>query len=684
MKQKLILLLPLLLLFTASAALAQTSGKSKSKDRLREKDDRRYPVDTKNVVALNTENADYAPAYYDNGLIFVSDRAKKGPRDQNGDPFFEFFFSPFDPNGDPSPPSKFEFSAYMKSALHEGPACFTRDFKTAYVTRTNNKNGVRQAAKNGKSKLKIYEIQYGLPDWMPPVDLPFNSDEYNCVHPSLSPDGMKLFFASDMPGGIGGFDLYVVDRNADGSWGTPVNLGPKINTEKKEVYPFISFSGALFFSSDGRPNSFGGLDLYYVNSPLKDPEEVVNLNVPFNTDKDEKSLIIDADGKTGFFVSEGKKGKGKEDIFKFDAPNGLEGTGKPESNVAKFIVTDAKTGDPLQGAAIRILQLSDEGLVSANKDFYSIELLPVQDKKNALSMQIVRKGADDLGAPDLFSNAGGEARSDFNRFRHYLVFVSLDGYRTAERPISVESDGEVILRFNLAEAPPCLRAGGIVLASEFGTRISNATLKFVHKITGADVTVRTTLNGEFDACLPIEGEYIAYVERDGFKPQNERVTVGRGKRAYSEVRMRPLVDNVTAEQSMPLANGVSEGSVIILDKIFYEYNKATLNQNAVRHLEALLELLNRYPEMEIDLAVHTDTRGDAQMNQLLTDERAKNAKTYLTYRGIAALRINAFGKGETEPRNRCVDGVDDCSDEQHQQNNRLEVKIRKLGKSIRP
>ncbi|MCB0577666.1 MAG: OmpA family protein, partial [Saprospiraceae bacterium] len=165
---------------------------------------------------------------------------------------------------------------------------------------------------------------------------------------------------------------------------------------------------------------------------------------------------------------------------------------------------------------------------------------------------------------------------------------------------------------------------------------------------------------------------------------NFRVNVKKGDRTYNEIRLQSLTPGASIEATMPLANGIQEGSVIILDKIFYEYNKATLNQSAVRYLDALLELLKRYPEMEIDLIAHTDTRGDTQLNQELTDARAKNAKTYLVFRGVSPEgRINAYGKGESEPRNRCTEGVE-CSDEEHQQNNRLEVRIRKVGRVPRP
>lgn len=683
MLRKLILLFPLLLLIAVANLSAQQSSKSKSKDRFREKDDRRYPVRVLNADEINEAGSDYAPAYYKEGIMFVSSRAKNGPRDpKSGETYSELFYAFLDYNGDPSFPQKFEFNELKKSSFHEGPVCFSRDNKTAYMTRNNNKDGVVKANKSGQSTLKIYESHYGRPDWTRPAELPFNEDDYSCMHPSVSADGTKLFFASDMPGGYGGYDIYYVERIGS-EWGAPVNLGPVINTDKQEIFPYISQSGSLFFTSNGRPLTLGGLDIYYANNPLNNPEEVVNLGDQINSDSDDMAFIIDDAGKNGFFTSNRARGSGKDDIYRFEAPRGLEGIGKPEINPAQIIVTDAKTRAPLQKAAIRILQPSEDGFVSGNKDFYTIDLFPVQDKPNALSLQLTRRGADDLGDADLYSNVEGKANTEFTRYHNYLVVVSLEGYSPKERLITIDTENQLTLEFKLTEAPACLRAGGMVATSEFGTRIVNATVKFVHRLTGHIETVRTNWNGEFDACLPIEGEYIAYVVRPGFREENFRVTAIKGDRSYNEVRLSSLTPDASIEATMPLANGIQDGSVIILDQIFYEYNKATLNQSAIRYLDALLELLKRYPEMEIDLIAHTDTRGDAQLNQELTDARAKNARTYLAFRNINPDRINVYGKGETEPRNRCTEGVE-CSDDEHKQNNRLEIRVRKVGRIPRP
>jgi outer membrane protein OmpA-like peptidoglycan-associated protein len=488
-----------------------------------------------------------------------------------------------------------------------------------------------------------------------------------------------------MTGGAGGYDLYWVERfinqNGTSTWGKPNPL-TAINTPKNDAYPFISYQGTLFFSSDGRHINSDRTDfnLYFVVDPFTNTTEVVDLNEPFNTTADDKNFVLDPDGKKGFFVSNRKPGYGKEDIFRFDAPRGLEGTGKKEVNPVKMVIRDAKSGDLIQNAAIRILQPTEDGFLggNGNDDFYKIEIAPVQDQKNAVTFSLVRKDATDLGRPELFSNAAGEARTEFDRYRTYLVLVSLDGYRTIEKLHTVEDEKDLVFNFALKEAPLCFRTGGIVLSTEFGTRITNATVKLIHSESGEQISVRTTTNGEFDACLPTEGNYLGTVEREGFQSQSFRTTATRGSRTSSEILLRPLVQGASVEETMPLANGLQDGSIIIMERLFYEYNKATLNQYVVRNLEALYELMIQYPQMEVDILVHTDTRGDYQLNKELTDERAINVKKYLEYRGVESSRINAIGLGESKPRNKCLEGVE-CSDKEHQENNRLEIMVKKLG-----
>lgn len=671
MKYITLLVFPLLL---ASNLFAQQSSKSKSKDRFLEKEDPTNVVRVENCRFLNSPGNDYSPVYYKNGLVFVTARAKNGPQDKkSGATFSEIFFAPFDPNGEPIAPSG--FSLEINSTLHEGPVSFSRDYKYMFFTRNNMRKGVQKSDGSGKVRLKIYMARRSTLDWADVRELPFNSDTYSCLHPSLSADGNTLYFASDMPGGFGGFDIYSSTYQSGSGWQTPVNLGPEVNSGKNELFPFIHLNGTLFFSSDGH-NTLGGLDLFYLDLLPDGSKEVVNLGEPFNSDKDDLGFIMDDEGKHGFFASSrAQNSYGKDDIFSFRIEKGIEGVEKPVARPVQLYITDARTGQPLQGAAVRILKPTEDGFVSSSQQgYYDIDLAPLQDgESNVVSLQLKRKDAEDLGPADLYTNAAGKTGADLFKYRSYLLLVSLEGYQTAERFFSFETDELEEIRIALQDAPACHKVTGIVSTDQLGRRIVNASLRFTHKQSGQQARGRSNLNGEFEICLPLDGEYLLQVEREGFKPESSNLIVFAGQGAFKEVRLRPT--ELGGGQSE--AGAFKAGSVMIMDQLNFEPNKATINQFTSRQLEAVYELMKQYPGMEIDLVAYTDARGDTAKNLALSEDRAKNAKTYLAYRGIAETRINAYGKGEQNLRNACGKGVT-CTEEQHQLNVRYEVLVRKM------
>ena len=314
------------MLLAAVTLSAQNSSKSKSKDRFREKDDPENKVTIFNVITVNSPERDYAPAFYENGIVFVSNRKQHGGR-QSGEAFSDLYFAPFDPNGNPATAQEFDLN--VKTTKNEGPVTFSRDFKTIYYTQNNNKNGVSKAGKDGVVHLKMYWAKAGR-YWEPQGEMPFCDDDYSCMTPSLSVDGKRMYFASDKPGGYGGYDIYYVERNEFGRWNAPVNVRPEINTNQNDISPCVTQAGTLFFASAGH-NSMGGRDLFYANPVGDGFGDVVNLNSPFNTDADESSIIVDFDGKRGFFVSERGTGYGKSDIYSFTIEKGIEGVEKPRA-----------------------------------------------------------------------------------------------------------------------------------------------------------------------------------------------------------------------------------------------------------------------------------------------------------------------------------------------------------------
>lgn len=687
MTNKYLILLSALFVFLAlpSSTHAQQSGKSKSKDRFREKDYAR-PPDIRNAAEINGPGMDYSPIYHRDGIVFVSNSSRAGRTDARYQdrPSFDLYFALLDANQEPT--VRQAFSDELNSRLNEGQATFSRDGRTVYFTRNNMYKGVQKAGDDGRVRMKIYQARLGKYDWENVQELPFNDNNFSCMHPSLSVDGQRLYFTSDMPGGQGGFDLYVSTRMADGTWSTPANLGPEINTDKNELFPFITFGEkTLLFASSGH-NTLGGLDIFSVNLDKVD-EGVINLNEPFNSPHDDMGMILNEDGTRGFFTSDRPGGHGKADIYAFKLDKNLESVEKPQESRVTIVVTDGRTGQPIPRAEVRILQSTDDGFISAKNDFYYTELAPTPESPNSFSLRLVRKDADELGNPDLVTNAAGKAYGDFVLYRSYLILASYDGYQTAERLYTMEPNKSGELTLSLFEEAVCHRMTGMVSTDKFNTRIPNATLIFTHLESNKQTVAHTDLNGEYNICLPLEGEYRLQVKREGFRPQILTTKATRGKSINNTIRLEPVEMAVVAttdaaKTDAMLARPLQDGYVITMDKINFEPGKATLNQSAVRHLDAIVELMQRYPEMEIDLTMHTDSRGEAKANLELSNERAKNAKTYLTYKGIAADRIAAVGKGDTQVRNRCTKGVE-CTEAEHNVNNRLEVKVRKVGSAVK-
>jgi len=126
---------------------------------------------------------------------------------------------------------------------------------------------------------------------------------------------------------------------------------------------------------------------------------------------------------------------------------------------------------------------------------------------------------------------------------------------------------------------------------------------------------------------------------------------------------------------------LAKGSIIILENVYYDFNKSAIRAGAAEELDALVTLMQQYPSMEVELMAHTDARGDAAYNRSLSRERANSAKDYLSRKGIAASRIKARGMGEVAIRNHCENGVE-CDDKEHEYNRRTEVRVTKFEENV--
>ncbi|MEM9921567.1 MAG: OmpA family protein [Bacteroidota bacterium] len=647
---------------------AQKSSKTKAMKKLYEKGNE---VDIKNALKINTRKVEFSPSFYQDGIVFAASgkSAKGGKADDVR--FFELFFSRFDRENVPLKPEA--FSLKLNSRLHEGPVTFSRDGETVYFTRSNSKKGFPVSDEEGVTRLKIYEAKKGYLDWENVRELPFNNDEYSCMHPTLSADGQELYFASDMDGGYGGYDLYV--SKWDGKkWGIPKNLGGNINTPRNEVFPFIHSSKNLFFASNGYEGA-GGLDIYMIDLKDRKQDLVTNLGEPFNSPKDDLGLILSPDGLFGFFTSNRKGGRGQDDIYRFEVAKGILGRTAPSSIEASIQVYDAANQAVIKGAEIRIFERTADGLVSQkNNQLYEAVLLPEGGDSEALFFQSIRKDKELLGSADLKTNRRGKASYNFTGEKKYLILITKDGYKSKERSYTtIGNIGEKIITIPM-RAIECSDLSGRIVNAQ-GEALKDAVVR-IKNICNNQESVMIAEDG-FNFCLPRYCEFEVTAVKERYIGQPLRLsTKGReGSKAQKvEIKMELV-------QSAEEATVLSEGSVIVLDNLYYEFNQSFIQAGSTRELENLAEMMRRYSTLEIELSSHTDARGQKQYNLDLSMQRAQTAKQFLVSRGIEESRIKAIGYGEGRLRNHCADGVQ-CSEQEHQFNRRTEVKVLKLDAAV--
>jgi tetratricopeptide (TPR) repeat protein len=206
-------------------------------------------------ATFNSTFSDFSPAFYKKGVVFSSSRSHKGKVNliqKNFASFIDLFYATTDAAA-PVP-----FSAELNSGYHEGPLSFNLTQDTVYFTRTNTQQ--KTGLKKEQHTLQIYAAVLKDQKWQKIPALPFNQTGYSVGHPALF-NYNTMYFISDMPGGLGGTDLYKTSR-VGGVWQTPVNLGPEINTSGNEMFPFVAENGTLYFASNGHPG-LGGLDIFY-------------------------------------------------------------------------------------------------------------------------------------------------------------------------------------------------------------------------------------------------------------------------------------------------------------------------------------------------------------------------------------------------------------------------------------
>jgi peptidoglycan-associated lipoprotein len=489
------------------------------------------------LMAKNTTNGDFGIAFYGDKVAFASLRNTEKPAyGWNDKPYLDLYSASVNDKGLLTNIQPFPESINTKT--HESSPTFSKDGKIMYFNRTNSKRV--QVGDEKFASVKIFRAEFVDGDWKNIKEMPFSSDNYSTEHPILTQDGKKLYFSSDMPGSIGSFDIYVVDVNDDGTFGTPQNMGPTINTIHREQFPFVSEDGTtIYFASDGH-QGMGGLDIFMSKSYDGVFAKPVNLGPTLNSNMDDFGYILDEKNNKGYLAS---NRKGSDNLYSFTREN------NEESYFVEGEVKDRNTKTLLPGTMVTLYdeagKLIAQVLAGSNAEYGFIT-----EPNKKYRIEAVR---------DFYIPHSEEFTTNDEGKLHYTIELFMECYDDAEEIISKRQDGRV---------------------------------------------------------------------------------------------------------------------EIVLENIYFDLDKSDIKPDAARILNVLLEILKKYPEMEIELGAHTDSRASTTYNLLLSNRRAAATLEYLVKQGIDRKRLRSKGYGESVPLIKCGDAKK-CTEQEHSINRRCEFIILK-------
>ena len=653
----------------------------------------RYSVQ-KIQVQMNGEI--YSPAFKDSFLIVCGtrkDRIAHTHLDKDGKEPIDLYVLNLD-----SAYSHSRFDKTFRSDFHDGPISFNEKGDQCIVSRNIRLDHRFKALQKDENQLGLFQSQFENNAWTLPEPLFVNSASYNCTHPALSADGNTLVFASNMPGGIGGYDLWKVEKSS-GNWGEPENLGTGVNYSGNEFFP-TWIGNTLYFSANR--NAFGGLDIYQVNGTGETANSRI-LEEPLNSEKDEFGMISNSKGKSGYFSS---NRNGSDELWSYQMLF-------PEFENCDSLVNDdfcytlfEETAYELGGIDALVYEWDINGVKKygyeidycfpgpgeyainvdiidtivkktyANQASYTLEL-SYEEQPYITSVDSIQIGQEFSMDPSKSFLPGVQIDSyywiisdgtlfttktpthSFEKPGEYQVTLGILGTKNGE-PFKdcsfkyVVATIDPVASVSIAPIKPmaALEREGDVVESQ-RPLISSDTAIVVHSIEIASSP--TELADTNEILLPATDKYIVNTLYDPADSTyrysiGEWLSVGEAHETWMDIIELGYEDASILSRERTSLKDLPLNESFSLENVKFENNKWDVQEGSKETLEILVLLLKEFKDVRLMISAHTDNVGNTESNLILSEKRANAIMEYLTNSGIGVDRLESEGVGEAQPK----------------------------------
>lgn len=573
------------------------------------------------ALSINSEENDFSPCFYEGGILFASGRKLEAGISHtyswDNSAFLDIYYAEVD-GEDYSEPEPFNGS--INSRFHEGPLTINEEEDKIIFTRNNYFHAHATKSEDKVTKMglfyseKTHDAKHGH-GWHHVKPLSFNNTEYSVQHPTATGGFDTLYFASDMPGGYGGYDIYV-SYFKSGQWSKPKNLGKPVNSRGNDVFHFIANNGTLYFSSDGH-GGMGGLDIYEAVTTDDGTYEIRDMSYPINSIKDDFGVIFANDMMSGYLSSNRTGGLGNDDIYQF------------------FI--DAVT------LSVTTYELTKGDDPSNKKILPFTEVIVL----NEAGEEVFRGNSDSTGFVSVRLPKG-----------KYKVIGNQEEFNSDEEEVDLTEGSKSV---DLILTKGALSISLYVKDSKTLLPLAGAIVQVLDLTTGkeirlvADSTGYVYYEGTAETKYVIKGNKANYLSRGW---NIETGTLEAPLKASKDLLLDPFEANLTID----------------IKNIYFDFDKHNIRPDAAAELETMLSFFKENPNVTVELGAHTDSRGSATYNEALSQRRADACVAYLISKGVPDDKIKSKGYGEYKLRNECADGVR-CSEDDHQLNRRIEFTV---------